>query len=225
MRLLAEWATPEDFATLFQYFWHRDFPIDRKHVGAKRADWTIHIEIVVRNIADLMGLYARFEATSKVDAVLRNADGKDEIALEWEWDGVKGNELKKLREYKPPGFDSKGVYREGAGVPLRYAVLVTYADTTDAEKANLDDVYKQVSDKWKGSDKEKDAPWPLLLILLDWKKVDWKDPKSLKPMTGREFKNIHMSVFDSSGKRSHLRCAPAFPWNVGGTRWYMQWPQ
>jgi len=24
------WASVEDFATLFQYFWHRDFPMDEK---------------------------------------------------------------------------------------------------------------------------------------------------------------------------------------------------
>ena len=92
------WATPEDFATLFQYCWHRDFPIDPQQIGAKRADWTIHIGIVVQNIADLMGLYARFETGGKkMDGVLRNADGKDEVALEWEWDGVEGNELKKAK--------------------------------------------------------------------------------------------------------------------------------
>lgn len=62
MPLPKQWAKPEDFATLFQYFWHRDFPIDqKKSVGAKRIDWTIHIGIVVRNIADFMGLVTRFE--------------------------------------------------------------------------------------------------------------------------------------------------------------------
>ncbi len=40
MPLTEKWANPEDFATLFQYFWYRDFPIDEISVGAKRADWT-----------------------------------------------------------------------------------------------------------------------------------------------------------------------------------------
>lgn len=43
MPLPAQWATPEDFATLFQYFWYRNFPIDQKAVGARRTDWTIHM--------------------------------------------------------------------------------------------------------------------------------------------------------------------------------------
>ncbi len=90
------WATLEDFATLFQYFWHRDFPIDEKRaVGARRADWTIHIGVVVRNIADLMGLVARFERGKRKDAVLRSTEG-DEIAIEWEWEDIWG-ENDKLR--------------------------------------------------------------------------------------------------------------------------------
>ena len=89
MPLPVQWATPEDFATLFQYFWHRDFPIDPKAVGAKRTDWTIHIGVIVRNIADLMGLVARFETGGRTDAVLRSTEG-DEVAIEWEWGGVYG---------------------------------------------------------------------------------------------------------------------------------------
>lgn len=91
MPLPAQWATPDDFATLFQYFWHRDFPMDQVAVGARRTDWTIHIGVVVRNVADLMGLVTRFEAGKRKDAVLRSREG-DEVALEWEWGGVWGNE-------------------------------------------------------------------------------------------------------------------------------------
>jgi len=97
MPLPLNWAGPEDFAVLFQYFWHRDFPIDQRSVGARRIDWTIHIGVVVRNIADLMGLVARFECGGRKDAVFRSFDG-DEIAIEWEWEGIGGNELKKLEQ-------------------------------------------------------------------------------------------------------------------------------
>jgi hypothetical protein len=77
------WATIEDFATLFQYCWYRDFPIDGISVGAKRADWTIHIGVVVRSVSDLLGLVPRFEHVRRKDAVLRSKAG-DEIAIEWE---------------------------------------------------------------------------------------------------------------------------------------------
>ena len=93
------WASVEDFAALFQYFWHRDFPMDQKSLGARRSDWTIHTGIVVRNVADLMGFHSRFESGKKKDAVLRNTE-QDVAALEWEWEGERGNEIKKLKEHK-----------------------------------------------------------------------------------------------------------------------------
>jgi len=194
MALPTGWATPEDFAALFQYFWHRDFPIDSIATGAKRTDWTIHIGVVVRNIADLMGLVTRFEGGGRKDAILRSTVG-DEIAIEWEWVGVWGNELEKLKHHK--------VWSRARGGRrlLKYAVLVTYTHTP-----NIGKVYDYTSEKWK------DGPWPLLLILIDLE-------KSRKFSSGKEFRNIHMSIFDSSGHRI-VRAAPAFPWNVEGTRWY-----
>jgi hypothetical protein len=194
MPLPAHWATPEDFATLFQYFWHRDFPIDEISTGAKRTDWTIHVGIIVRNIADLMGLVTRFERGGRKDAILRSADG-DEVAIEWEWGGVWGNELDKLKHHEVWSKD------KGRGRLLKYAVLITYTHTPNIEKA-----YNHVTEKWQ------QAKWPLLLILIDLE-------ESRRFSTGKEFKNIQMSVFDSVG-RKELRVAPAFPWNIESSRWY-----
>jgi hypothetical protein len=195
MPLPEQWATPEDFATLFQYFWHRDFPIDsRSSTGARRVDWTIHIGIVVRSMGDLMGLVTRFERGGRKDAVLRSRDG-DEVAVEWEWDGVWGNELKKLREHRvwrPKGTSER---------PLKYGVLITYTHTLDIEK-----VYDHVKQEWKG------AKWPLLLIL-----VDLDDSKKFS--SGKEFKDMHICLFDTTGRRNLLRESPAFPWNVESSRW------
>ena len=194
MTLPTGWATPEDFATLFQYFWHRDFPMDQVAIGAKHADWTIHIGVVVRNIADLMGLVTRFERGGRKDAILRGAEG-DEIAIEWEWGGVWGNELVKLKDHTVWSRD------KSSGRLLKYAVFITYTHAP-----NIGKVYDHVSEKWKN------VPWPLLLILIDLE-------ESREFSSGKEFRNLHMSVFDSSGRRD-LRVAPAFPWNVEGTRWY-----
>jgi hypothetical protein len=36
---------------------------------------------------------------------------------------------------------------------------------------------------------------------------------------GKEFKNIQMSVFDSTGRKS-LRVAPALPWHIESSLWY-----
>ncbi len=192
-----KWASPEDFATLFQYFWYRDFPMDAKIATAVgRADWTIHIGVVVRNIADLMGLLTRFESGGRKDAILLSTDG-DEVAIEWEWEGVSGNEVEKLKEH-PVWSDDENRERL-----LKYAVLITYTDTPNIQKA-----YNHVTEQWKG------AKWPLLLILID-------HAESKEYHTGKEFKNIQMSVFDKD-KRRKLRSAPAFPWEVRGTRWSRQ---
>ncbi|MFC2003773.1 hypothetical protein ACFLV4_07540 [Chloroflexota bacterium] len=193
MALHEKWASPEDYAALFQYFWHRDFPIDQRAVGARRVDWTIHIGIVVRNMADLMGLVTRFERGGRKDAVLRSTES-DEIAIEWEWGGVWGNELDKLKQHKVWSID------KGSERLLQYAVLVTYTHTP-----NIGKVYRHVTEKWKG------AQWPLLLILIDLE-------ESKKLSSRKEFKNIQMSVFDRN-ERKELRIAPAFPWEVNGTRW------
>ena len=198
MPLPAQWAISEDSAILFQYFWHRDFPIDQRATGARRTDWTIHIGVVVRSLADLMGLVTRFERGGRKDAVLRSTEG-DEIAVEWEWGGVWGNELEKLKHHKVWSSD-KGIERL-----LKYAVLITYTHTPNIQK-----VYNHVMNEWEG------APWPLLLILIDLE-------ESNKFFSGEEFKNIQMPVFDSNGRRS-LRVAPAFPWNVESSRWYLQMP-
>ncbi|MFC1957233.1 hypothetical protein ACFLX0_00235 [Chloroflexota bacterium] len=188
--LEGSWASPKDFATLFQYFWYRDFPIDQLATGARRSDWTIHIGVVVRNVADLMGLVTRFESGKRKDAILRSTEG-DEVAIEWEWGGVWGNELEKLKGHiaRPKGKER-----------LKYAVLITYTHTPNIQK-----VYNHVMERWEA------ARWPLLLILVDLE-------ESKRFSSHKEFKNIQMSVFDN-GKRRKLRSAPAFPWEVPSTRW------
>ena len=196
-----KWASPEDFATLFQYFWHRDFPMDeKKAIGARRVDWTIHIGIVVRNIADLMGLVTRFESGGRKDAVLRSTEG-DEIAIEWEWEDIlgkggklKGNELGKLQ-------DPNEVWRPNDKEGLKYAVLITYTKESD-EEARI--VYDEVCKIWK-------APWPLLLILIDFGKFE-------KLSSRRGFRKIRMCKFNE-GEYKELRKVKAFPWEIAGTRW------
>ena len=183
MSLPENWATAEDFATLFQYFWHRDFPIDQIATGAKRTDWTIHIGVVVRNIADLMGLVTRFERRGRKDAVLRSTAG-DEVAIEWEWEGVWGDELDKLKKHKV-WSKNKGIERL-----LRYAVLITYTHTPNIEK-----VYNHVIEKWEG------AKWPLLLVLVDLE-------ESKKFSSHKEFRNINLSIFNEVNTRS---CAQYLP--------------
>lgn len=194
MPLPSKWAAPEDFATLFRYLWHRDFPIDPGATGARRADWTIHIGVVVRSIADLMGLVTRFERGGRKDAVLRSTEG-DEIAVEWEWEGVWGNELGKLkahRTWRPKGVEPR---------PLAYGVLITYTHTP-----NVDRVREYVSDNWAG------AGWPLLLVL-----IDVEDNKRFS--SGKEFKSMRTMLFNAEGEATVLSESPSTPWGVAASRW------
>ena len=191
-----KWASIEDFATLFQYSWYRDFPMDQKSPGARRSDWTIHTGIVVRRVADLMGFHSRFESGKRKDAVLRNTE-QDVVALEWEWEGVWGNEIKKLKNHKLWTFD-----KDDSRL-LQYAVFITYTHAY-----NIDKVYERVLAEWES------APCPLLLILIDVE-------ESKEFFSHKEFKKIQMSVFSQGErvKRRELRSVPAFPWRVPKTRW------
>lgn len=192
------WATPEDFATLFQYFWHRDLPIDLKSTGAKRIDWTIHIGIIIRSIGDLLGLVTRFESGGRKDAIYRSVAG-DEVVLEWEWQGIEGqNELDKLRKHNTYGRDG---YNHKS---LKYAVLVTYI-----EEGKLKEILNKVSNSWN------DANWPLLLILIE-------SQKTKRFTSRRAFNNLKMYLFDKGGDCKLLRDAPAMPWEVDCSRWQYQ---
>jgi hypothetical protein len=205
MSLPEKWATPEDFATLFQYVWHRDFPMGPGAVGAKRVDWTIHIGIAVRTIADLMGLVTRFESGGRKDAILRSPYW-DEIAVEWEWEGVgegvEGDELSKLKKHDV--WVSRSVKVANPQRLLKYGVLITYV-----RSQNIELRCNQVSGRWR------DARWPLLLILVDIGKNE-------KFGSGREFRKLNMFVFNCQGEMQTLRKAPAYPWEVEGSRWAAQ---
>jgi hypothetical protein len=190
------WATIEDFATLFQYLWYRDFPIDdTMATGARRADWTIHIGIVVRNIGDLFGYVTRFEHRSRKDAILRDTIG-DQVTVEWEWESKWQEELRKLK-----GHD---VWRKDGNNngKLKYAVLITYAEIADNVPIAE---YEKAKEVWK------DAPWPLLFILVQCARSD-------RFSSHREFRNLVMSVIDR-GQIKQLRLSKAMPSKILGTRW------
>jgi hypothetical protein len=98
-----------DFATLFNAFWYRDFPLTQgyKTIGS-RADWTIHIGICVRSCADLLGFFTYFESGGRTDAIIRNNQEEDLAHIEWEWweaSSYKVNEIQKLSKHnKEPVF-------------------------------------------------------------------------------------------------------------------------
>ena len=89
-----------DFIALFNCLWYRDFPISGASVerDTSRADWTIHIGLVVRQCATLLGARALFEKGNRTDAIMRFPDGEALAHVEWEWKRAHTeiNEIEKL---------------------------------------------------------------------------------------------------------------------------------
>lgn len=73
-----------DFITLFNCLWYQDFPVAQGDY-TNTSDWTIHIGLVVKTCAKLLGARAGFEQGGRTDAVLKFPDGKILSNVEWEW--------------------------------------------------------------------------------------------------------------------------------------------
>lgn len=76
-----------DFIALFNALWFRDFPFIPGHEDiSKRSMWTAHIGSVVKQCADLMGLFTCFETRGRTDAVIQKPHSRAIWAkIEWEW--------------------------------------------------------------------------------------------------------------------------------------------
>lgn len=87
----------DDFITLYNAFWYRDFPVTQggKDI-ASRADWTTHIATSIRQVASFMGLYSCFESGGRTDAELQFNDRTVWAKLEWEWEEPRGDAVGEL---------------------------------------------------------------------------------------------------------------------------------
>lgn len=88
-----------DFVTLFNYLWYKDFPVTETTGLANRANWTIHMGLVIRQCASLLGARALFESGGRTDAVVQYSDNDVLTFVEWEWKRAHTdiNEIEKLR--------------------------------------------------------------------------------------------------------------------------------
>jgi len=106
----------QDFATLFNVLWYRDFPLAYKVKEAgRRAEWTTHIAVCVRSAADLLGYFTHFEAGTRTDAVIKDATGQSIANVEWEW----------LQPSKSGFNEVEKLY--AAKNSVKFSVLVTYS--------------------------------------------------------------------------------------------------
>ncbi|MCL4271018.1 MAG: hypothetical protein KJZ72_15795 [Anaerolineales bacterium] len=179
----------QDFITLFNVFWYRDFPLTKNYKDfGSRAEWTTHIGICVRSCADLLGYFTYFESGGRTDAIIKDNQGFDVAHIEWEWwqaDSDKVNEIKKLHK-KRKNTD--------------FSVFISYSklDNIGSHERNLKSIEKQ----WGKSEE------PLVVFLITF----------LRAKNLREFYDLETYIV-RNGKIKKVRSQPALPWDVRGTRW------
>lgn len=131
-----------DFICLFNCLWYQDFPvIEGEYIN--RSNWTIHVGLVMRECAKLMGARAFFEQGGRTDAVLRYPDDQILSYVEWEYnqaDSESINELDKLFERNQNCY---------------FSTFISYCKP---EKINT--VTDKVTKKWRK------ASNPLILFLI-----------------------------------------------------------
>lgn len=160
-----------DFVTLFNAFWYRDFPLSAnyKTLGS-RAEWTTHIGVCVRSCADLLGLFTYFESGVRTDAVIKDNIGNDIAHIEWEWwqaSSPEVNEIKKLFKEKRR---------------TEFSVFISYS-RVDSHDRNLLSIRRQ----WRKS------PHPLLVFLVTFERENNRRMfKNLETYLVRDGKMKHM---------------------------------
>lgn len=133
-----------DFVTLFNYLWYKDFPVTETAGLANRANWTIHMGLVIRQCASLLGARALFESGGRTDAVVQYSEKDILTFVEWKWKRAHSdiNEIEKL--YSKAG-------------QAAFQTFIGYSRVEDIQKA-LD----QTLNKWI------DAKSPLIYFLITY---------------------------------------------------------
>jgi len=143
-----------DFVALFNAFWYRDFPITKQRVEiSRRALWTTHIAVTVKQCADHLGLFTCFETGGKTDAVIEYANAKRWAKVEWEW-------------YQPTHEKVNEIYKLAAAASedeVDAFIFIGYSN-----KADHDENIKTISKQWECIDK------PLLVFLVTFSRQNGK---------------------------------------------------
>jgi len=136
-----------DFICLFNSLWYQDFPVTENDPPVNRSNWTIHIGLVIRQCAKLLGAHAFFEQGNRTDAVIRYPEEPQQILtnVEWEWTAAhqpRVNELDKLREE--------------SGIPY-FSTFISYS-----RKEHLAEVLQRAETIWQ------DAEKPLIFFIVTY---------------------------------------------------------
>ncbi|WP_033033052.1 hypothetical protein [Pseudomonas kilonensis] len=114
------------------------------HAVAGRTDWTIHLGLVVRQCATLLGVRALFEQGGRTDAVIRYNDQNTLSFVEWEW----------KRAHTDINEFSKLLHKTDGAV---FQTFIGYSRVTD-----LKITIEQICNHWQTADK------PLIAFLITY---------------------------------------------------------
>lgn len=195
-----------DFVTLFAYFWHQDFPLDRHcRTWGKRSDWTIHIGIVLRKTADLLGYFSHFEDGQRTDMVVRDREGYALAWCEWEWLCPQERGFNEIEKFKKSLAEAEKATEISKQMP-EFCFLYSYACIEDISGQTHDEnqVLQVLQDAWG------QAAVPLVIGLMLFK----------QERQGRKFKRMVFYRIESN-RRQVLRTQAAVPWRVPHTRWFV----
>jgi len=173
-----------DFITLFNCLWYQDFPVAEGDGAVGRANWTIHLGVVIRQCAKLMGAKALFEHGGRTDAVLKYPDGQILSNVEWEWiesHKDKVEELNKLRDQI-----------SASDTPPAFSTFISYSTNS-----NLPAALEKAKELWAQCSK------PLIFFVITFERKSGS----------RVFAELQ-THFISKGKHKKLRAQPALPWMV-----------
>lgn len=85
-----------DFICLFNCVWYQDFPVFKGEY-INRSNWTIHVGLVMRECAKLMGARTFFEQGGRTDAVLQYPDNQILTYVEWEYNQADRDSVNEFR--------------------------------------------------------------------------------------------------------------------------------
>ena len=173
-----------DFITLFNCLWYQDFPVTADDGFVGRANWTIHLGLVVRQCAKLMGAKALFEQGGRTDAILKYPDGQILSNVEWEWIESHKEKVEELKKLRQQVADSD--------VPPAFSTFISYSTG-----ANLPAAIEKAKELWAECNK------PLIFFIITFERQSGS----------RVFAELQTHFF-SRGRHKKVRTQPALPWLV-----------
>ena len=190
-----------DFISLYNALWYKDFPVAHGHEDiGRRAVWTTHIASVVKQCADLMGLFTYFESGNRTDAVIQKASRSNWAKVEWEWENPANKSVNELGKLAAASDDAETM------------IFIGYSCIGQKHSKNMigskhEKNMEKIALSWKDID-------TLLLVFLVTFDYVGKGKERI-----RHFIELETHKFWGFGKHKTVRTQKALPWQVKDTKW------